>query len=52
MITAAGVVLARTFLALTQIPQVDITEVGAAVTLGVLLDTLLAPWNSDRSEIG
>jgi putative drug exporter of the RND superfamily len=26
---------------LTQIPQVDITEVGTAVALGVLLDTLI-----------
>ena len=41
VITAAGIVLAGTFAALTQIPQVDITEVGTAVALGVLLDTLL-----------
>ncbi len=41
VITAAGVVLAGTFAALTQIPQVDIIEVGTAVALGVLLDTLL-----------
>ena len=41
MITAAGIVLAGTFAALTQIPQVSITEVGTAVALGVLLDTLL-----------
>jgi RND superfamily putative drug exporter len=41
VITAAGVVLAATFLALTQIPQVSITEVGTAVAIGVLLDTLL-----------
>jgi putative drug exporter of the RND superfamily len=41
VITAAGFVLAGTFAALTQIPQVDITEVGTAVALGVLLDTLL-----------
>jgi putative drug exporter of the RND superfamily len=41
VITAAGVVLAGTFAALTQIPQVDITEVGTAVALGVLLDTLV-----------
>jgi putative drug exporter of the RND superfamily len=40
VITAAGIVLAGTFAALTQIPQVDITEVGTAVALGVLLDTL------------
>ncbi len=41
VITAAGVVLAGTFLALTQNPQVDITEVGIAIAIGVLLDTLL-----------
>jgi putative drug exporter of the RND superfamily len=41
VITAAGIVLAGTFAALTQIPQVDITEVGIAVALGVLLDTLV-----------
>jgi len=41
VITAAGVVLAGTFLALTQNPQVDVTEVGIAVAIGVLLDTLL-----------
>ena len=40
-ITAAGIVLAGTFAALTQIPEVSITEVGTAVALGVLLDTLL-----------
>jgi len=41
IITAAGIVLAGTFAALTQIPQVDVTEVGTAVALGVLLDTLV-----------
>jgi len=41
VITAAGIVLAGTFAALTQIPQVSITEVGTAVAVGVLLDTLL-----------
>ena len=41
VITAAGIVLAGTFAALTRIPQVDITEVGTAVALGVLLDTLI-----------
>ncbi|MGH3171160.1 MAG: MMPL family transporter, partial [Trebonia sp.] len=40
VITAAGIVLAGTFAALTQIPQVSIAEVGVAVALGVLLDTL------------
>ncbi len=42
VITAAGVVLAATFAALAQIPSVSVTEVGTAVALGVLLDTLLA----------
>jgi putative drug exporter of the RND superfamily len=41
VITAAGIVLAGTFAALTRIPQVSITEVGTAVALGVLLDTLI-----------
>jgi RND superfamily putative drug exporter len=41
VITAAGIVLAGTFAALTRIPQVAIAEVGTAVALGVLLDTLL-----------
>jgi putative drug exporter of the RND superfamily len=41
VITAAGVVLAGTFLALTENPQVTVTEVGTAVAIGVLLDTLL-----------
>ena len=41
VITAAGIVLAGTFAALTQIPQVTIAEVGTAVALGVLLDTLV-----------
>jgi putative drug exporter of the RND superfamily len=41
VITAAGIVLAGTFAALTQIPEVSITEVGTAVALGVLLDTLI-----------
>jgi len=37
VITAAGIVLAGTFLALTQIPEVSIAEVGTSVALGVLL---------------
>ncbi|GAA2515822.1 MMPL family transporter [Winogradskya humida] len=41
VITAAGVVLAATFAALAQLPSVQLTEVGSAVALGVLLDTLL-----------
>lgn len=40
VITAAGVVLAGTFAALAQLPSVSLTEVGSAVALGVLLDTL------------
>jgi putative drug exporter of the RND superfamily len=41
VITAAGVVLAATFAALVLEPMVDLTEVGTAVAIGVLLDTLL-----------
>jgi RND superfamily putative drug exporter len=41
VITTAGIVLAGTFLALLQNPQVSIDEVGSAVAIGVLLDTLL-----------
>jgi RND superfamily putative drug exporter len=41
VVTAAGIVLAGTFAMLTQIPAVNITEVGVAVALGVLLDTLV-----------
>jgi len=41
VITAAGVVLAATFLALTLLPSVTRAEVGTAVAIGVLLDTLL-----------
>ena len=41
VITAAGVVLAATFAALTQFPAISLTEVGTAVALGVLIDTLL-----------
>jgi RND superfamily putative drug exporter len=41
MITAAGIVLAGTFAALAQLPSVSLTEVGTAVAIGVLLDTLL-----------
>jgi putative drug exporter of the RND superfamily len=41
VITAAGVVLAATFLALTLLPSVTRTELGTAVAIGVLLDTLL-----------
>jgi putative drug exporter of the RND superfamily len=43
VITAAGIVMAATFSALTLIPAVAVAvaEVGVAVALGVLLDTLL-----------
>jgi putative drug exporter of the RND superfamily len=41
VITAAGVVMAGTFAALAQLPDVSVAEVGIAVALGVLLDTLL-----------
>jgi putative drug exporter of the RND superfamily len=41
VITAAGIVLGGTFAALAQLPSAPIAEVGIAVALGVLLDTLL-----------
>jgi len=41
VITAAGVVLAATFTALSQLPYVPVAEVGSAIGVGVLLDTLL-----------
>ncbi|HEY7324154.1 MAG TPA: MMPL family transporter [Streptosporangiaceae bacterium] len=41
VITAAGLVLAGTFAALTQLPSVSVTEVGSAVAIGVLVDTVL-----------
>ena len=41
VITAAGIVMAGTFAALAQLPDVSVAEVGIAVALGVLLDTLL-----------
>ncbi|MGH3204610.1 MAG: MMPL family transporter, partial [Streptosporangiaceae bacterium] len=41
VITAAGLVLAATFADLARLPYVPVTEVGTAVALGVLLDTLL-----------
>ena len=41
VITAAGIVLAGTFAALTRLPNASVAEVGIAVALGVLLDTLL-----------
>jgi len=41
VITAAGIVMTGTFAALAQLPDVSVAEVGTAVALGVLLDTLL-----------
>jgi putative drug exporter of the RND superfamily len=41
VITAAGIVLAATFLDLTRLHDAPVAEVGIAVALGVLLDTLL-----------
>jgi putative drug exporter of the RND superfamily len=41
VITAAGVILAATFAALAQLPSVSVTEVGTAIAIGVLLDTIL-----------
>jgi putative drug exporter of the RND superfamily len=41
VITAAGVVMAATFAALAQLPNVSVAELGIAVAVGVLLDTLL-----------
>jgi RND superfamily putative drug exporter len=41
VITSAGVVLAATFLVLASIPLVFLAELGVAVALGVLLDTLI-----------
>jgi RND superfamily putative drug exporter len=41
VITAAGIVMAGTFAALAQLPDVSVAQVGIAVALGVLLDTVL-----------
>jgi putative drug exporter of the RND superfamily len=41
VITAAGIVLAATFLDLARLPDAPVADVGIAVALGVLLDTLL-----------
>ena len=41
VITSAGLVLAATFLVLGSIPLVFLAELGVAVALGVLLDTLI-----------
>jgi RND superfamily putative drug exporter len=41
VITSAGLVLAATFLALATLPLVFLVELGTAVALGVLLDTMI-----------
>lgn len=41
VITAAGMVLAGTFMTLVQLPDVTVAQVGLAVALGVLVDTIL-----------
>ena len=41
MITSAGLVLAATFLVLGSLPLVFLAQLGVAVALGVLLDTLI-----------
>ena len=41
VITSAGIVLAATFLVLASIPFVFLVELGIAVALGVLLDTII-----------
>ncbi|MGY0537847.1 MMPL family transporter [Nocardioides sp. YJ-D4] len=41
VITSAGVVLAATFAVLTTLPHVSFIEIGLAIALGVLLDTLV-----------
>jgi RND superfamily putative drug exporter len=42
VITAAGIVLAAAFTNLSRLPYIPVTEVGSAVAIGVLIDTLLA----------
>ncbi|HEU5384451.1 MAG TPA: MMPL family transporter [Streptosporangiaceae bacterium] len=41
VITSAGLVLAGTFASLSTLPLVEFTEIGFAVALGVLLDTII-----------
>jgi len=41
VITSAGLVLAGTFAVLGTLPLVEFTEIGVAVALGVLLDTIV-----------
>jgi RND superfamily putative drug exporter len=41
VITSAGLVLAGTFAVLGTLPLVEFTEIGFAVALGVLLDTII-----------
>lgn len=42
VVTAAGIEMGGTFAALVQLPYVSVAEVGSAVAVGVLLDSLLA----------
>lgn len=41
VITSAGLVLAGTFAMLATLPLVEFTEIGFAVALGVLMDTII-----------
>ena len=41
MITSAGLVLAATFLVLATLPFVFLVELGTAVALGVIIDTMI-----------
>src|ERR1700722_18565239 len=41
VITSAGLILAGTFAMLGTLPLVEFTEIGFAVALGVLLDTII-----------
>jgi RND superfamily putative drug exporter len=41
VITTDGIILAGTFAALAQQPAVEVTQVGTAIAIGVLLDTLI-----------
>ncbi len=53
VITSAGLVLAGTFAMLGTLPLVEFTEIGFAVALGVLLDTIRGPLGArDGAEPG
>ena len=41
VVTSAGMILAGTFAALTLLPLEPLVQIGAAVALGVLIDTLV-----------